>query len=65
MCGASRPALVVSVCSPEEATRFWAFCAFEACMSAYYPVLGMLGGTLIVNEHRATVSLSMLSPTTR
>lgn len=36
--------------------RFWAFCAFEACVGAYYPVMGMLRGTLVPNEVRATVS---------
>jgi len=56
ICAASGLALAVSVRSPEEATRFWAFCAFEACVGAYYPVQGMLRGTLIANEHRATVS---------
>lgn len=35
--------------------RFWAFCAFEACVGAYYPVMGMLRGTLVANEVRATV----------
>ena len=65
VCAASGLALAVSVCSPEEATRFWAFCAFEACVGAYYPVQAMLRGTLIANEHRATVSLSMFSPTAR
>jgi hypothetical protein len=36
--------------------RFWAFCAFEACVGMYYPVMGMLRGTLVANEVRATVS---------
>jgi hypothetical protein len=35
--------------------RFWAFCLFEACVGAYYPVMGMLRGTLVPNEVRATV----------
>jgi MFS transporter, MFS domain-containing protein family, molybdate-anion transporter len=35
--------------------RFWAFCAFEACVGMYYPVMGMLRGTLVANEVRATV----------
>lgn len=56
ICAASGLALAVSVRSPEEATRFWAFCAFEACVGAYYPVQGMLRGTLIANEHRATLA---------
>ncbi|KAG6329581.1 hypothetical protein ID866_9509 [Astraeus odoratus] len=56
VCAASGLALAVSVSSREEATRFWAFCAFEACVGAYYPVQGMLRGTLIANEHRATLA---------
>lgn len=36
--------------------RFWAFCAFEACVGMYYPTMGMLRGTLVPNEVRATVS---------
>lgn len=40
--------------------KFWAFCAFEACVGAYYPVMGMLRGALVPNEVRATVRL--LSP---
>jgi hypothetical protein len=36
--------------------RFWAFCAFEACVGMYYPIMGMLRGTLVANEVRATVS---------
>ncbi|TFY61171.1 hypothetical protein EVG20_g7155 [Dentipellis fragilis] len=39
-----------------EHLKFWAFCAFEACVGMYYPVQGMLRGSLIANEHRATVS---------
>ncbi|KAK7462850.1 hypothetical protein VKT23_007426 [Stygiomarasmius scandens] len=47
----------ISVRSPEtEKLRFWAFCAFEACVGMYYPVQGMLRGSLISNEHRATLS---------
>ena len=40
----------------EEHLKFWAFCLFEACVGMYYPVQGMLRGSLIANEHRATVS---------
>lgn len=36
--------------------RFWAFCAFEACVGMYYPIMGMLRGTLVANEVRATLS---------
>jgi MFS transporter, MFS domain-containing protein family, molybdate-anion transporter len=37
--------------------QFWAFCAFEACVGAYYPVIGMLRGALVANEVRATVRM--------
>lgn len=39
-----------------EHLKFWSFCLFEACVGMYYPVQGMLRGSLIANEHRATVS---------
>ncbi|KAH9048421.1 hypothetical protein EDB84DRAFT_1456928 [Lactarius hengduanensis] len=39
-----------------EHLKFWAFCLFEACVGIYYPVQGMLRGSLIANEHRATLS---------
>ncbi|ETW77822.1 MFS sugar transporter, partial [Heterobasidion irregulare TC 32-1] len=39
-----------------EMVKFWAFCLFEACVGMYYPVQGMLRGSLIANEHRATLS---------
>ncbi|THH12278.1 hypothetical protein EW146_g7769 [Bondarzewia mesenterica] len=39
-----------------EKIKFWAFCVFEACVGMYYPVQGMLRGSLISNEHRATLS---------
>lgn len=55
ICAASALALAIAVSSPYEYTRFWAFCAFEACVGMYYPVQGTLRGTLIANEHRATV----------
>lgn len=56
VCAASGLALAASVSSSDEKVRFWCFCAFEACVGMYYPVQGMLRGTLISNEHRATVS---------
>lgn len=56
VCAVSALALGVSVRSRDEHTRFWAFCAFEACVGMYYPVQGMLRGNLISNEHRATLS---------
>lgn len=39
-----------------EHLKFWAFCLFEACVGMYYPVQGMLRGSFISNEHRATLS---------
>jgi hypothetical protein len=42
--------------------KFWAFCVFEACVGAYYPVMGMLRGALVPNEVRATVRLLSLMP---
>ena len=40
--------------------KFWAFCVFEACVGAYYPVMGMLRGALVPNEVRATVRWLLL-----
>lgn len=57
VCAVSAVAFAVSVESTDERVRFWAFCTFEACVGMYYPIQGMLRGTLISNEHRATVSL--------
>ena len=56
VCALSALALAVSITSSDERYRFWAFCVFEACVGMYYPVQGTLRGTLISNEHRATVS---------
>ncbi|KAJ4490265.1 hypothetical protein J3R30DRAFT_3748467 [Lentinula aciculospora] len=56
VCAISGLALAASVSSRDENIRFWCFCAFEACVGMYYPVQGMLRGTLISNEHRATLS---------
>ncbi|KAF9447211.1 DUF791-domain-containing protein [Macrolepiota fuliginosa MF-IS2] len=56
VCAVSALALASSISSRSEEVRFWAFCAFEACVGMYYPVQGMLRGTLISNEHRATLS---------
>jgi len=58
ICVLSGSALALSVASTDERTRFYAFCLFEACVGMYYPVQGTLRGTLISNEHRATVSFS-------
>ena len=56
VCAVSALAFAVTItCKYEEHMRFWAFCAFEACVGMYYPVQGMLRGSLIANEHRATV----------
>ncbi|KAG7094958.1 hypothetical protein E1B28_005759 [Marasmius oreades] len=56
VCAVSALALALSVTSEDEKARFWAFCTFEACVGMYYPVQGMLKGTLISDEHRATLS---------
>jgi len=56
ICALSGCALASSVASTNEQTRFYAFCLFEACVGMYYPVQGTLRGTLISNEHRATLS---------
>ncbi|KAF8957856.1 hypothetical protein BDZ97DRAFT_1924236 [Flammula alnicola] len=56
VCAVSAFALATSVASQDEHIRFWAFCLFEACVGMYYPVQGTLRGTLISNEHRATLS---------
>ena len=58
VCAVSAVAFAVSVESADERVRFWAFCTFEACVGMYYPVQGMLRGSLISNEHRATVSVA-------
>ena len=56
VCAASALAFAVTItCKHDERARFWAFCAFEACVGMYYPVQGMLRGRLIPDEHRATV----------
>lgn len=56
VCALSALALAGAVGFKDEKRRFWAFCLFEACVGMYYPVQGMLRGTLISNEHRATLS---------
>ena len=59
-------ALAVSVYSPEDLQPTSGRFVLSRFACVYYPVLGMLpGGTLIANEHRVTVSLSMLLLTTR
>jgi hypothetical protein len=55
VCAVSAVALATSIRSQDQHMRFWAFCAFEACVGMYYPVQGMLRGSLISNENRATV----------
>jgi hypothetical protein len=57
ICATSALALAASVSSPSEYVRFASFCVFEACVGMYYPVQGMLRGTLISDGHRATVKL--------
>jgi MFS transporter, MFS domain-containing protein family, molybdate-anion transporter len=61
VCAMSALALVTSIVSESEKIRFWAFCVFEACVGMYYPVQGMLRGTFVSNEHRATVRVSLFS----
>jgi len=56
VCAVSALSLAMSIRSDSERVRFWAFCLFEACVGMYYPVQGMLRGSLISNEHRATLS---------
>ncbi|KAJ7104382.1 hypothetical protein B0H15DRAFT_809794 [Mycena belliarum] len=56
VCAAAGLALAVSVALPDERVRFWAFCAFEACVGMYYPVQGMLRGALVADAHRATLA---------
>lgn len=60
VCAVSALSLAIAItCKHDEHVRFWAFCAFEACVGMYYPVQGMLRGSLISNEHRATVRDSL------
>jgi len=49
-------ALATSMSASTVRTRFWAFCVFEACVGMYYPTQGMLRGSMISNDHRATLS---------
>ncbi|KAF7789726.1 hypothetical protein EIP86_000672 [Pleurotus ostreatoroseus] len=57
VCAVSALAFAITIASRgEEHLRFWAFCAFEACVGLYYPVQGTLRGALMSNEHRATLS---------
>ncbi|KDQ18716.1 hypothetical protein BOTBODRAFT_29092 [Botryobasidium botryosum FD-172 SS1] len=49
-------ALAASMSTDTAQTRFWAFCVFEACVGMYYPTQGMLRGSMISNDHRATLS---------
>ncbi|KAF8609474.1 DUF791-domain-containing protein [Ceratobasidium sp. AG-I] len=49
-------ALAINNIAHDSRWRFWAFCLFEACVGIYYPVQGMLRGTMIQNDHRATLS---------
>lgn len=52
-------ALACSFSTSLPQSRFWSFCLFEACVGVYYPVQGMLKGSMISNDHRATVSWAM------
>ncbi|KIO25270.1 hypothetical protein M407DRAFT_75927 [Tulasnella calospora MUT 4182] len=49
-------ALAISFSTSLPQTRFWSFCLFEACVGVYYPVQGMLKGSMISNDHRATLA---------
>ncbi len=55
VCAVGALAFVISTATRREHLRFWAFCAYEACVGVYYPVQGMLRGKLVPDEHRATV----------
>lgn len=61
VCLVAALSLAWSVMAVSAEERFWAFCVFEACVGIYYPVQGMLKGTLISNDHRATVSFVILA----
>ncbi|KAG8933186.1 hypothetical protein FRC02_012332 [Tulasnella sp. 418] len=56
VCLVASLALATSYSAATAQKRFWAFCIFEACVGMYYPVQGMLRGTMISNDHRATLS---------
>ncbi|KAG8897489.1 hypothetical protein FRB99_008119 [Tulasnella sp. 403] len=49
-------ALASSYATTYAQARFWAFCVFEVCVGMYYPVQGMLKGSLIANDYRATLA---------
>ena len=55
-CAAAALALVTSAMSMSLSVRFWAFCAFEATVGMYFPIMGTLRGTLVPDEARASVS---------
>lgn len=55
VCAVGALAFLISTATRHEHLRFWAFCAYEACVGVYYPVQGMLRGKLVPDEHRATV----------
>lgn len=61
VCAVSALSFAITITSgKDEHTRFWSFCVFEACVGMYYPVQGMLRGSLISDEHRATVSAEFI-----
>lgn len=62
-CLVAAVALVTSATSYNLPVRFWAFCAFEATVGMYFPILGTLRGALIPDEARASVGIP-LSPLT-
>ena len=60
-CAAAALALVTSALSTSLAIRFWAFCAFEATVGMYFPIMGTLRGNLIPDEARASVGVAFPS----
>lgn len=60
VCAVGAFAFIISTATRHERLRFWAFCAYEACVGVYYPVQGMLRGKLVPDEHRATVRVLVM-----
>lgn len=47
--------LLVTVICDYQSIRFWAFCAFEACLGLYFPSIGYLKSRLIDDASRGKV----------
>lgn len=60
-CAIAALSLVTSAMSMSLSVRFWAFCAFEATVGMYFPIMGTLRGSLIPDEARASVSRQLPS----